>query len=69
MRQKSRVQWLNLGNAKYVFAHMKNRVAQNTITSLTIGAIIIVHSQKDIVEEAMNFYQGLFGQTTTCLPI
>ncbi|KAK4707488.1 hypothetical protein R3W88_032980 [Solanum pinnatisectum] len=36
MQQKSRIQWLRLGDANtaYFYAHMKNRVAQNSITRL-----------------------------------
>ncbi|XP_059315743.1 uncharacterized protein LOC132066452 [Lycium ferocissimum] len=37
IRQKSRVQWLKMGdsNSTYFFANMKSRVAQNKITQLT----------------------------------
>ncbi|KAH0776402.1 hypothetical protein KY290_007813 [Solanum tuberosum] len=70
IRQKSRVQWLNLGDANtgYFFAHMKNRVAQNTITNLTTAVGTIIYSQEGIEEEALKFYQGLLGQVASCLP-
>jgi len=64
------VQWLNLGDANtgYYFSHMKNRVAQNTITNLTTVIGTIVYSQESIEEEALKFYQGLLGQAVSCLP-
>ncbi|KAH0647664.1 hypothetical protein KY285_032912 [Solanum tuberosum] len=70
MRQKSRVQWLNLGdaNTSYFFAYMKNRLAQNTITSLTTAACISVYSQEEIEKEAITFYQELLGQNAPRLP-
>jgi len=69
IRHKSRVQWFNLGdgNTGYFFAHMKNRVAPNTITNLTTAAGTIIYSQEGIEEEALKFYQGLFGQAASCL--
>lgn len=54
VRQKSRVQWLSLGdaNTSYFFAHMKNRLAENTISSLATAAGITVHPQEAIEKEA-----------------
>ncbi|XP_019256264.1 PREDICTED: uncharacterized protein LOC109234650 [Nicotiana attenuata] len=63
-KQKSRVQWLNLGdsNSAYFFASIKNRRAQNQIKTLTNAAGDIVQTEKGIEEEIINFYQGLLGQ-------
>lgn len=43
-------QWLKLGdaNTRYFFGRMKNRVAQNAVTTCTTVAGMIVRSQKDI---------------------
>ncbi|XP_049394649.1 uncharacterized protein LOC125858928 [Solanum stenotomum] len=70
MRQKSMVQWLNLGdaNTNYVLSYMKNRLAHNTITSLTTAACISVYSQEEIENEAITFYQKLLGQNASRLP-
>lgn len=55
-------------NTSYFFAHMKNRLAQNTISSLTNAAGISVHSQEAIEKEAIPFYWELLGQNATRLP-
>ncbi|XP_015166936.1 uncharacterized protein [Solanum tuberosum] len=70
MRQKSRVQWLNLGdaNTSYLFAYMKNRLAHNTITNFTTAAGISVYSQEEIEKETITFYQELLGQNAYRLP-
>ncbi|KAH0665342.1 hypothetical protein KY285_026548 [Solanum tuberosum] len=70
MRQKSRVQWLDIRDThtSYFFAYMKNRQAQNTITSLTTVAGISVYSQEEIEQEAITFYQELLGQNASTLP-
>lgn len=48
MQQKSRIQWLRLGDANtaYFYAHMKNRMVQNTITSLMTSDGTIVQTQE-----------------------
>lgn len=70
MQQKSRVQWLKLGddNSAYFFAHMKNRVAQNTITSLTTAAGTTVYSHENIEGELKTFYEDLLGNSASSLP-
>lgn len=50
MQQKSRVQWLKLGddNTVYFFAHVKNRKLQNTILNLSTSDGTTVFSQAAI---------------------
>lgn len=50
MQQKSRAQWLKLGdvNTSYFFAHMKNRISQNSITSLVNVEGVRAHTKEDI---------------------
>lgn len=57
MKHNYRVQLLMLGDANtaYLFAQMKNKVAQNSITSLTNGAGAIMDSNKTIEMEAKAF--------------
>ena len=57
MQQKSRIQWLRLGDANtaYFYAHMKNRVVQNTITSLMTPYGTIVQTQEEIELEVSTF--------------
>lgn len=71
MQQKSRVQWLKLGDANtaYFFAHMNKRVTQNTITSLLTTGGTTVHTQEEIELEVSSFYKELLGKATRDLPI
>lgn len=70
MKQKSRVQWLKLGDANtaYFFAHMKNRVAQNTITSLMTYDGNKVQTQEALEHEVTAFYKGQLGSSAHSLP-
>nr|XP_016461479.1 PREDICTED: uncharacterized protein LOC107784810 [Nicotiana tabacum] len=57
-KQKSRVQWRNLGdsNSAYFFVSIKNRRAQNQIKALTNAVGDIVQIEKGIEEKILNFY-------------
>ncbi|KAH0685683.1 hypothetical protein KY290_017200 [Solanum tuberosum] len=65
-KQKSRVQWLKLGdsNTSYFYASMKNRKSQNQITMLTKEDGTIIRDPEEITREAVRFYQNLLGQAT-----
>lgn len=69
-KQKSRVQWLKLGdaNTRYFFASMKSRKAQNQITMSTKEDGTIVKEPKDVIEEVVSFYQKLLGQASSNMP-
>lgn len=66
LQQKSRVNWLNLGdtNNSFFFASMKNRVTQNSITKLVSLSGTLIQKQEDIEKEVTLFYRGLFGTAT-----
>lgn len=70
MRQKSRVQWLKLGdgNTAYFHVSLKNRLAQNRITSLTSANGNIMTSSSDIEEEILGFYKKILGTCANQLP-
>ncbi|KAG5576665.1 hypothetical protein H5410_056799 [Solanum commersonii] len=63
-KQKSRVQWLKLGedNNAYFFASIKGRKAQNKINMLTREDGTIIREATDVIKEAVGFYQKLLGQ-------
>jgi len=72
MRQKSRVQWLKLGdgNTTYFHASLKSRIAQNRRTSLISANGSIVTTTNDIEDEVLGFYKktirDLCNSTTSC---
>ncbi|WMV45507.1 hypothetical protein MTR67_038892 [Solanum verrucosum] len=70
MRQKSRVQWLKLGdgNTTYFHARLRNRLAQNRIASLTNASGNIVTSTNDVEADILGFYKKLVGTCATQLP-
>ncbi|KAH0698753.1 hypothetical protein KY284_012968 [Solanum tuberosum] len=70
MQQKSRVQWLKLGDANtaYFFANMKNRVAQNTITCLMTSEGIKAQTQEAIELEVNTFYKDLLRKAAQNIP-
>lgn len=70
LRQKSRVQWLKLGdgNTTYLHVSLKNRISQNRITSLTSARGSIMTNSKDIEEEIIGFYKQLLGTCASQLP-
>ncbi|XP_049381354.1 uncharacterized protein LOC125845909 [Solanum stenotomum] len=63
-KQKSRVQWLKLGdeNNAYFFASVKGRKAQNQINMLTKEDDIVIREATSITKEAVGFYKKLLGQ-------
>ncbi|KAK4713159.1 hypothetical protein R3W88_019066 [Solanum pinnatisectum] len=69
-KQKSRVQWLKLGdsNTSYFYASMKNRKSQNQITMLTKDDDTIIRDSEEITREAVRFYQNLLGQANSLMP-
>ncbi|KAG5581137.1 hypothetical protein H5410_051764 [Solanum commersonii] len=71
VKQKSRVQWLQLGdeNTTYFQASLKTRIAQNKITSLTTATGRIGNNSTDIEEEIISFYKQLLGSCATQLPV
>ncbi|KAK6804275.1 hypothetical protein RDI58_002059 [Solanum bulbocastanum] len=70
MRQKSRMQRLKLGdgNTAYFHVSLKNRLAQNRITSLTSANGNIMASSSDIEEEILGFYKKLLETCANQLP-
>lgn len=71
MKQKSRVQWLQLGdgNTTYFHASLKNREAQNRFTSLITNTGRTITSRAEIEEEIIGFYKQLLGFCATQLPV
>ncbi|XP_019226773.1 PREDICTED: uncharacterized protein LOC109208174 [Nicotiana attenuata] len=69
-KQKSRVQWLKLGdsNLAYFFASIKNRTAQNQIKLLVNATGDIIQTEMGIEEEILSFYKNLLGDANTTLP-
>ncbi|KAH0651308.1 hypothetical protein KY284_031220 [Solanum tuberosum] len=63
-KQKSRVQWLKLGddNNVYFFASMKGRKAQNQINMLTREDGTVIRDATNVTKEVVGFYQKLLGQ-------
>ncbi|XP_059315493.1 uncharacterized protein LOC132066132 [Lycium ferocissimum] len=56
MQQKSRIQWLKLGDANttYFFASMRNRCAQNRITGLGDASVTLLQTRDEIEGEVMS---------------
>ncbi|XP_019236447.1 PREDICTED: uncharacterized protein LOC109216720 [Nicotiana attenuata] len=69
-KQRSRVQWLKLGdsNSAYFFAQMKNRNHLNGIQSLTndVGAHLVL--EDDIEAEILGYYKKLLGSKAKSIP-
>ncbi|KAH0685676.1 hypothetical protein KY284_016229 [Solanum tuberosum] len=63
-KQKSRIQWLKLGddNNTYFFASIKGRKAQNQINMLTKEDGTVIREVADVTKEAVGFYKKLLGQ-------
>lgn len=70
IEQKSKVQWLKSGdtNTDYFFAQIRNRVNQNSSTSLLNSINDRVYTQKEFEDKVIKCYKGLLGQSTTTLP-
>ncbi|XP_009765751.1 uncharacterized protein [Nicotiana sylvestris] len=58
-RQRSRVQWLKLGdnNSAYFFAHMNNRNILNGIDDLTNDLGVQLHMEEEIETEILGYYK------------
>ncbi|XP_059306249.1 uncharacterized protein LOC132057642 [Lycium ferocissimum] len=69
-KQKSRANWLRLGdsNTTYFHAYMKSRYSQNMIRSLVNAQGVYITSDQGIEEEIQGFYRGLLGSTSPSLP-
>ncbi|XP_070050256.1 uncharacterized protein [Nicotiana tomentosiformis] len=70
LKQKSRVKWLQLGDANnaYFYACMKNRTAHNQIRKLNTIDGNIAQTEKEVEIEVVKFYQKLLGAATDILP-
>lgn len=70
MKQKPRIQWLQLGdsNTAFVFASMKNRFAQNVVRSLTSSSGEVLQTEGDIAQEITGIYKDLLGSAVAHLP-
>ncbi|XP_059310873.1 uncharacterized protein LOC132062291 [Lycium ferocissimum] len=68
LRQKTRVQWLGLGdsNSAYIFASVKSRISQNCIKNDAHGSVL--QDNNDIEQEIIGFYKGLLGSCAAELP-
>ncbi|XP_019236893.1 PREDICTED: uncharacterized protein LOC109217117 [Nicotiana attenuata] len=70
LKQKSRNKWLELGdeNNSYFSASLRNRQAQNRITSLIDSKGDIIQQPEDIAAEVTSFYKILLGSAAAQLP-
>lgn len=68
-RQKSRIQWLKLGdsNSHFFFHSMKERFARNSIDLLYDANGIKLTRIVDIQNEVMNFYKDLLRSAAISL--
>lgn len=66
LRQKSRIQWLHLGdgNNKFFFNACKGRWNSNKILSLVSDQGETLTSHKDISKVAVEYYQSILGSST-----
>ncbi|XP_019260883.1 PREDICTED: uncharacterized protein LOC109238857 [Nicotiana attenuata] len=69
-RQRSKVQWLKLGdtNSAYFFAEMKNRNNLNGIHELTNDLGVQLHMEEEIEIEIFGYYKQLLGSNATAIP-
>lgn len=69
-KQRSRVQWLKLGdsNTAYFFANMKKRTSQNQIKLLTAEDGNLIRTTAGIEQEIMGFYKRFLGNSSSSLP-
>ncbi|PHU09524.1 hypothetical protein BC332_21384 [Capsicum chinense] len=74
-RVKTKLKQLNncpivqAGGCKYLLfsPHIRNKIAQNSITSLLTVEGAKVHTQEDIEREVTGFYKELLGKLVSCL--
>lgn len=71
MKQKSRIQWLNLGDSNTTFydTFMKNRQARNIIGRLITSTRHILQNLTEVDAEILSFYMGLLGTAAAQLPV
>ncbi|XP_019228708.1 PREDICTED: uncharacterized protein LOC109209819 [Nicotiana attenuata] len=69
-KQKSRIQWLQLGdnNNAYFFASRKGRKAQNQINKLIDSKGNTLTDYQEIKTEVVEFYKNLLGTTCGSMP-
>ncbi|XP_019258094.1 PREDICTED: uncharacterized protein LOC109236376 [Nicotiana attenuata] len=70
LKQKSRIQWLKLGdgNNAYFYASMKNRNSQNKIQKLTRSNGTVTQTKQEMEDEVMSFYKQLLGTAAEKIP-
>ena len=63
LKQKSRIQWLKLGDQKSSFFHksVKARNSRNTITSITLENGDIIEDSDTIKQEVINHFLSVLG--------
>ncbi|XP_021866679.2 uncharacterized protein [Spinacia oleracea] len=68
-KQKSRIQWLKLGdsNSKLFFSAMRERNSRNSIDELFDSAGQKLSTNKEITEEIRNFYTALIGTAASSI--
>nr|XP_016498778.1 PREDICTED: uncharacterized protein LOC107817461 [Nicotiana tabacum] len=69
-RQKSRIQWLQLGDVNTIFfyASIKNRTARNQIKKLKNYVGDWMQTKAEVKEEILGFYKKLLGTATLQMP-
>ncbi|XP_026399752.1 uncharacterized protein LOC113295636 [Papaver somniferum] len=67
LKQKSRVQWLDLGdsNSSFFFNSVKERRSRNNILTLTSSSGEVLDEDEPIARECINFYSELFDEHDT----
>lgn len=70
MKQKSRIDWLKLGdaNTKFFHASMKQRQQRNRMKTIFKADNTLCKEPKEIRAEVENFYKGLLGTKASVLP-
>ncbi|KAJ6402563.1 hypothetical protein OIU84_014626 [Salix udensis] len=63
-KQKSRIQWLMLGDRNTAFFHrsMQHRYSRNRITNLTDGDGNVLHDQEEIGAEAVKYFKSILAK-------
>ncbi|KAF3635180.1 hypothetical protein FXO38_24744 [Capsicum annuum] len=71
LQQKSRINWLQLGdsNSAFFFANVKNRMALSQIKKIQLSCGRWTCDKEEIKVEITSFYKALLGTTTSQLPV
>nr|XP_009629730.1 uncharacterized protein LOC104119842 [Nicotiana tomentosiformis] len=71
MRQKSRTQWLKLGdsNSAYFYACLKIRTSMNSIKSLVNQDGKLLKNEQKVKDEVVGFYKELLGNVAEQIPM